>query len=358
MTQTAELNPKQRLEKLLALLKEKVNGTNWIYLVINHIDPDSLGAAFGMKHLLKRSGFDHIKVLFCGDAGDDQNRFIINDMGLMEKMSPLAVEYQKITAEDAVILLDSASTNDKRLGGAAGKFQALAVIDHHRDSDHEQETPDNFILIEDRMSCAGMIVEMIKEIGFDFSARGDKKLAILMALGILTDNGSHIGDPHDALAYANLLPYCSRDLLAPFVEYPLSENYIKAEQLALNNRVEKGSIVVTNIGSITAAEKVFIARMSDQMIRRLGFTLAIVWGWIDDEEICISARSADSTSPLSEYLRRSFGDRSGAKLAPGDRISKGAAQISWTANGLLTEKSRPFFLQGINTYILEKVFES
>lgn len=358
MTQTAELNPVKRLEKLLALLKKKIVNGNWIYLVLNHIDPDSLGAGFGMKHLLKRSGFDHIKILYCGEAGDDQNRFILNDMALMERMAPLSDEYQKFADGDVIALLDSASVTDKRLGEAAGKFKATIVVDHHRDSEYDAESDDNFILIEDRKSCVGMVVELIKAIGFDFSGKGDEDLAILMALGILTDNGTHIGDAHDAQAYADILPYCNLDQLALFVEYPLSENYINAEQRALNNRIEKGSIVLTNIGSISAAERVFIARMADKMIRRLGYTLAIVWGWVDDQEIAISARSADSTSPLSEYLRLRFGERSGAKLAPGERISKGAAQISWTANGLLIVKSREHFLKGISAFIEEKVFDS
>ena len=113
MSLIAELNSSDKVERLKQIVAARINGNNWMYLIINHIDPDALGAAFGMKHFFKRIGVDRVRILYCGDAGNDQNRFIINDMGLMEKMSPLSEIFESFTERDVFALFDSCSSGLK-----------------------------------------------------------------------------------------------------------------------------------------------------------------------------------------------------------------------------------------------------
>lgn len=354
-----EMSGLEKIERLKKIIAERKNGSNWFYLIINHIDPDSLAAAFGMKHLLKRLGVERVRILFVGEAGHEQNVFIIYGMDLRANMTKLSEVVAGFTDKDIFVLLDSSSPQDGRLkdSGAMGKFVPLIIIDHHRSDNHEEETDDNFIWIEDRGSCASMIVELLEQISFDFHEKTDDDLPILLALGIYGDTSQLVyADQADVAAYGKIINYCDGDRLQAFVNYPVSSAFVEALQAALNNRVEQGSIVVTSVGLISSANQAHIAQIADEQIRRSGITLAIVWGWLDGKILYISARSADSTAPLSEFLHSRFGGNGGAKLLPGGRVSSGGAQIAWDAGVINSPASLPHLLKAIEAWVNNRVF--
>ena len=77
-----------------------------------------------------------------------------------------------------------------------------------------------------------------------------------------------------------------------------------------------------------------------------GITLVVVWAIIG-EDVRISARSTDLSTPLAEFMREKFGPDSGAKLDPAGRGEGGA----------LIDLDLGFWMSEGNQEIVEKMVE-
>jgi nanoRNase/pAp phosphatase (c-di-AMP/oligoRNAs hydrolase) len=103
---------------------------------------------------------------------------------------------------------------------------------------------------------------------------------------------------------------------------------------------------MSNVGNIPEEIADDMASIADYFLRMEGISLVVVWGIIGDD-VRISARSTDLSTPLEEFMRQKFGPDSGAKLDPAGRGEGGA----------LLDLDLGFWMTDKNQELVEKMVE-
>ena len=292
-----------------------------IYILITQVDPDALGSAFALEYILRLLGVQNIKISYGGSIGHPQNRGIMYRFDLKKRLETFEQTKDKLQEDDVLILVDSSTINDVRLGPLRG-IQPKIVIDHHRGSD-AIEDPDSFVWVEDAGAASTLIIELLKALEFtDFSEKD--WIATLLALGIYTDTGSLIScASRDLSAYNWVTTKMDDSTFKQLVEYSISPKYLQSLQTALQSQKMHGSTLITSAGFLDAENGDDLSTIANMFIRVEGVTLVIVWGVIGGV-VRLSARSTDLSTPLDGYLREHFGDRAGATLTPNGHSEGGA----------------------------------
>ena len=286
------------------------------YIIITQVDPDALGAAFGMarifEHLNKR-----VKIFYSGGIAHPQNRAIVNRCNLQSRMKHLSELKEEELRANFCVLVDSSLISDPRLGELKGKINPVVAIDHHRDSDIIAGE-NCFMLVEDVGACCSLVVEMMKAMNIELS-EDDKMLATIMAMGIYTDTKA-LAATHsrDLEAYAFVRQFSSQSDLNQLIDYDLPETFYRNLGEALKNSCQENGRLVTYIGYVNINEGDDLSTIADLLVRSASVNLVIVWG-IVGKVVRISARNTDISTSLGQFLRDRFGRTTGAKLAPDGR---------------------------------------
>lgn len=311
------MNIKDRAEKLQKVIT--YHKESCFNIILLQIDPDGLAASFGLRYLLTKFGIKRTRILYCGPIGHPQNKSIFDRYGLGSKISDLNDIRGSFTDKDVFCLVDSSSTKDGRLGEFRD-FTPIIVIDHHRGSDIV-ETENSFAWVEDIGACSTLTTELISEFQLlDFNHE-NSFVPVLLALGVYTDTHNLIkGSSRDRNAFGLVsnLPELEQRDLQNLIEYPLPMAYINSLTYALNNSKRDGLRLVTNVGYINAENSDFISIIADFITQAEKTTLVVVWGIVEDGEkkfVRLSVRNNDKEVNLIEFLRKSFGNDTGAKLA-------------------------------------------
>jgi len=335
------MNIEARLENFKEIVKQ-TDGKN-IGIIITQIDPDALASAFGLEYLINtvRGKEGGVNIYYCGGVGHPQNRTIINKYDLRRRMEPIE-DFSSNIAYTA--LVDSSSVNDARLPGK-NPIEPIIVIDHHRESvlPDKEET---FYWIEDVGSSSTLIAELLEAIGAEFNGE-NTYLSTLLAMGVYTDTKALVsGSSRDRHAYGFATKATSAVEFAQLIEYPFPETHFNNLEKALQRRKRGGSRLITNIGRIPQESSDDISSIADYLLRMEGISLVVVWAIIG-EDVRISARSTDISTPLAEFMREKFGPDSGAKLDPAGRGEGGA----------LIDLDLGFWMSENNLDIVEKMVE-
>ncbi len=314
-----------------------------IAIIIAQIDPDALASAFGLAYLINaiRQRENEIQIYYCGEIGHPQNRTIINKYDLKRRMRPIE-EFSAKTRYTA--LVDSSSIDDGRIPGDRD-LDLIIVIDHHRES-ALPEGDEAFYWIEDVGSASTLVAELLEALGVEFS--GDSAfISTLIAMGVYTDTKALVsGSSRDRHAYGYATKATSAVEFAQLIEYPFPESHYDNLEKALRRRKRVGSRLLTNIGKTPPEDRDDISSIADYLLRMEGISLVVVWAIIGDD-VRISARSTDLSTPLAEFMREKFGPDSGAKLDPAGR-GEGGAQIDLDLG---------FWMSEANLDIVEKMVE-
>ena len=314
-----------------------IQGT--INILITQVDPDALASAFMMVELVHRTlgGDNGVKVFYGGAIGHQQNRAICNRLGLCDRMHH--VSKTRDSDFNNLILLDSNKAEDGRcLSGR--RLDPVVVIDHHRDSDFQDED-NKFILIEDIGATSTLMFELFEGAGYKFD--GINSIALLLAVGIHTDTNNLVScTERDVSAYGRLMPYIDHQELMSVFNYPLLQIDYTCMLNALTNISQRGASLVTNVGAVTSKEGDILSTLADYLIRKDGVSVVIVWGlMLDTKHVRISARSTDISLDLAAFLREAFGPSSGGKFTPdGKSIGGGVISIDfpyWLTSETITE---------------------
>lgn len=311
---------KTRIDKFRAVATALAASDQQITILISQVDPDALGAAYGLKLALQELGLVKLRVAYAGVIGHPQNRAIVYKYSLQMK---LAKDLRCDDPGEVFLLVDSSSTTDVRLKHLNG-FAPQIVIDHHRGANVE-ETEDSFVWVEDYGAASTMVAQLLLGLNENIFVKDHSAwIATLLALGIYTDTKSLISaGVQDREAYTAVSRFADPDDFKQMVEYPISARSTDHFKLALEHRGSIGSRLVTHIGFIDPEFGDDLSTIADYLIRTDGVSLVVVWGVIGNT-VRISARCTDISTPLDEFLRSRFGDKAGAKLLPDGRSEGGA----------------------------------
>lgn len=348
----------ERLQKLVSgFEKDKVAGRVF-NVVLSHIDPDSIGSGFGMRHFLRRLGIPNarLRIIYSGEAGGEQNRMIIDRYSLMTHMLPLerfwpdGSKDSYDNSNDVYIFVDSSSPDDKRLSVAAGKINPIAVIDHHKNPAPE-ENENNFVWLANVGACSTMIVELLEQAGllsFSKEAGDDLFVPVLLALGIRSDTHGLVANitSDDLDAYAKVYNLCNKEDLRSLIQIPKSKAYVAVEDYARAHRIQSGLRLVSCAGYV-GNNSVYVAEIANEMANWLGVSVAVVFGMTDDRSIVFSIRSTDITlhSPLSRTMEKEFGNGCGVKRSDDGRYLEGGGKYSIGMNLAQNWKNRDKFFE-------------
>lgn len=355
----------ERLAKLQKVIEANKVNNKTFNIVLNHIDPDSIGCGFALKHLLRHSGVPNarIRVLYVGEPGEEQNEMIIDRYSLTQHLLKLNEFWPTNNGNDVYALVDSSNPNDHRLGAVAGKINPIIVIDHHSNP-APVETEDSFIWIEQLGACSTMLVQLLQSLGlasFAKEANDDLFVPVLLALGIHADTHgmtAHItGD--DLTAYTEVYRICDQKDLKALIQVQESPAYVAAEDYARSHRSQNGLRLVACAGCISGKKSVYIAKIINKMLNWRGVSVAVVYALTDDRRLIFSVRSTDITlhSPLNQILRREFGNSAGVKRSEDGSLLEGGGQIDLAMNFATDPETREKFLEVMAKH-MENIFMS
>lgn len=316
------MNLEERAQHFRQVL-EKHPGT--YHIVMTQVDPDALASGFAMAFVLRELGVEAVRIYTCGGIGHPQNRVIVNRYNLTREMISLSEgdDSQELPQgeDDRLVLVDSSSVMDNRVPTEIER-EPLIVVDHHRGSELQQEE-DNFIWIEDVGSTATLMNELMGALDIEVPSE-HRHINVLLALGIYTDTKALISaNERDREAYGRLTSAIPNPELAAFINYPLPESHFQHLRYALTHMEREGSRLIANAGHLRSEHGDDLSTIADYLLRMDGISLVVVWGIVNGH-VRISARNQDLSTPLDDFLRKRFGVRSGAKLAPDGRGEGGA----------------------------------
>jgi nanoRNase/pAp phosphatase (c-di-AMP/oligoRNAs hydrolase) len=311
----------ERLERLRSVAQK--NGKPW-GIIITQVDPDALGAAFGLREILKSFEVrdENITIFYSGNINHPQNGILINRFGLIER------KFQQVSRsfnpEDfQIALVDSSQDIDPRF--CAKILSPKIVIDHHRGST-VKEGEDSFFYLDEVGAASTLVSELLFALKINL-AEIEPFIYILLAVGIHTDTQNLVNaKKRDITAYAHLMEHVDTKELSACFQYPLPASYFENRRRALERAVINNACLMSNIGVLNGNAD-DIAIIADEFIRHDGVSLVIIWTIIG-KVVRISARNTDSSRDLGQFLRERFGPSCGAKMTEvGHGIGGGIIEI-------------------------------
>ena len=333
MTGTSQgvlLNNPERIARLRSVVEAHPGR---YHILVAQVDPDALGCAMGVRFLLRQMGVAQVDVYYSGAVGHPQNRAIIQRYNLSRLIRPVSERTRDSEGEDTgddgqaleesehLVLVDSSKIADVRFGTGFG-IDPIIVIDHHQGCDIKAREH-NFVWVDEVGAASTLVSELIDTCGYDLDAE-HHYVAVLLALGIYTDTKSLVsGGKRDRDAYGMLTANIPPHEISDLIEHRLPSSHFDHLTFALTHLSRSGSRLVANAGLIDAEHGDDLSTIADYLIRMEGVSLVIVWG-IVGAHVRISARNTELGRPLHAFLKKRFGDQSGAKLAPDGRGEGGA----------------------------------
>lgn len=306
----------------LAQLRSTIQGGSGdLAILIGQVDPDALGAAFGLQEILDQlrgAETGEIKIAYCGRVGHPQNRAIINRCNLRNKM--IRIGELELAGADRTALVDSCSLNDTRFPESMLPLSPFLIVDHHR-SELEAEEEENLYWVEEVGAASTLIIELADRLEVDLG----HDLSLLLAMGIYTDTKALVGaGERDRRAYAQVTRELRPEEMNRLINYTLPGSYFSNFYRALSNMDEADGRLVAGVGQLKPEEGDDLSAIADALLRKSGVNLVVVWG-IVGKKVRVSARSSDLSIPLDEFLQSRFGkDSAGAKMTPDGRGEGGA----------------------------------
>ena len=285
------MHPAAELEALLADAEELT------IVCHNNPDPDCLASAFALGRIALAAGIDEHRILYSGDISHQQNRAFVNLLDI--DLQPY--ERGAVQNRDAGELL---AFVDHAVPGANNRVPKGTpvdiVIDHHPNETIEARFVDHR---EELGATATILTEYVRELDTEIdSALGT---ALLFALRRETLGFLRGTTPAEYEAAGWLHQFSDGSLLRTLSNPSVTGATVDAIAAAINNRVVRGSVLISGIGR--TSERDALPQAADYLAALEGVETAIVFGIIDDA-IQLSARSTDSRVHIGDVLSEAFSD--------------------------------------------------
>jgi nanoRNase/pAp phosphatase (c-di-AMP/oligoRNAs hydrolase) len=311
-----------RVDELLRLLRGRER-----ILVMSHNspDPDSMGAACGMRYLIEKMLGIPTIFGFRGDIFRAENQEMVRALGL----GMVKIEELDIDRFDGFVLVDTQPGFGHTVVPEGKSIDG--VIDHH-------VLPENAPLIghyRDVRTHVGATCSIIADYLMHLELPIPERVATALLYGIKTDTAdlSRNSSPLDERVYMHLLGLADRHALARISQPQLPIDYFRIFRKALNAARIYGSVVLCSLGRTENPETV--AELADLLLRMQDVEWVVCGGLFEDTYyLSVRAKSygRDAWSLLHEALKGegSFGGHGtvgGASIPVTDDSQRGLRRL-------------------------------
>ena len=315
----SDQTPISQLKIRLAEVQNDLESPIHIAIAMHFVpDPDCIGAAYGMKRIIKEWDSDAIiSIIHGGEVSHPQNKTMINVLNLefthydeIEDLSSFA---------DVFIVVD---VIPERCGLA--DVPCLMVVDHHKGDTKNAEIKDVRFL----GSASTIVWTYMSEIGLvlDKADEEDAKVATAMLVGIKTDTNEMSTESVtdvDFEAYRNLLGFTNPNHLASIINYPIPPYHFDLrKRLDREGHVDEGKgFFIGGIGYIHPAQRDAIPSIAEERARVEGINTSFIMA-IVGSNLEVSIRSSSQSLEVHKTCQNIFG-----KEYSGGKPGAGAAKI-------------------------------
>ena len=284
----------ERARELHDLLAE---GEELTVVCHNNPDPDCLASALALGRIAADAGIDEQHIIYSGTISHQQNRVFVN----LIEMDLQSFERCDVTDREEGSLL---AFVDHSVPGANNQVPEDTpvdiVIDHHtaegiqaRFVDHREEVG----------ATATILTEYVEALGIEF----DPILATALLFAIRRETLGFLRGATRAeyAAGGTLHEHVDMDLLRRLANPAISGATIDAISDAIDNRVVRGSVLISHVGRTT--ERDALPQAADYLASLEGVETTVVFGIVEDT-VQISARSMDPRIHIGDVLSGTFAD--------------------------------------------------
>lgn len=263
----------------------------------NNPDPDCLASALALGHIAAGRGIDEQRILYSGTITHQQNRAFVNLLDM--ELVPFEESLIRDRGEASLLAFVDHSISGSNNAVPADILPDI-VIDHHPAEDVAGTFVDHR---EEIGATATILTEYLDELGVAISP----KLATALLFAIRRETLGFLRGvtTNEYLAAAYLHESADRELLRRLTMPAVSGATINAIADAINNRVVRGSVLITHVG--TTSERDALPQAADYLATLEGVGTAVVFG-IVGSNIELSARSTDRRVHLGNALKEAFDD--------------------------------------------------
>ena len=284
---------RRRSDRFLAALRpaERV-------VFVSHVqpDPDSLGSALGLAHLVETKLAIPTLLTRDGVISRAENRAMVE--GLNFDLTPInQVVWQP---GDAVVMVDSQPNTGRHTFDS--NVPIKAVIDHH-------DTPGDLtgVAFSDIRPKLGATCTLVTRYLIDQQVTIPERVATALLYGIETEVGGFPREagPDDDAALARLYPLADRNLIAQIRNARLPHSHFECVLQALQSSFIYDRLIVSWVNPLPQPE--LAAEVCDFMVRFEKVDWAVCAGVYQDSMI-LSVRSSKSNAEAGERLKRVVGE--------------------------------------------------
>ncbi|MEK7211747.1 MAG: hypothetical protein AAB731_03875 [Patescibacteria group bacterium] len=297
----------ERLAKFKRLIQ---NAPSRVIIIRSHIDLDSLACPPLMQEIL--SSFGKTAELYsAGKPGHPQNQLVLSSFHLTN-YQPVSLLAGKRLDDEFLILLDSPSFEDTRLGITIPRKPNI-VVDHHERPANMEEDEDSWYWHQASGACASLAAKLMFELGIKLGT--PDPTAALGIIGIFGDTDRLISRHTTEL---------DREMVAALGRHAdqnlIHEIFFSARDTAWMEMIHRAydplnfkrgeTALVSGLGEIPAAYTDYMATIADELIKQRGITTVYVWAIVDGR-VEIKARTYDKQLDLNQHLKDMFGEKNG-----------------------------------------------
>ena len=281
----------------------------------NNPDPDCLASALALGRIAAATGIDKRRILYSGDISHQQNRAFINLLDI--DLNEFDVESVQNRPEGSLLaFVDHAKPGDNNR--VPKETPIDIVIDHHPAENIEARFVDHR---EEIGATATILTEYVRALNVEL----DRTLATALLFAIRRETlGFLRGVTKAEYAAAGYLhDAADLDLLRQLSSPSVSGATVDAIAKAIDNRVVRGAVLITNVGR--TGERDALPQAADYLATLEGVETAIVFD-IVEKSIHLSARSTDPRVHIGNVLSAAFddvGSAGGHREMAGGEISLG-----------------------------------
>lgn len=313
------------------------NGNNLNVVITTHAcpDPDAIGSACGIKHIIKSFIPDaNVQIVYFGEVSHPQNKTMIRVLNLqlvhIDEIEGGLREKEDIEKfAHAYICVDVVPDRS-----SVPKAEYLFVVDHHKSDTKNAQFKD----IQQVGSASTLVWSYMRDLGIelDKSIEEDSNVATALVIGIKTDTSDLVTEAVTDLdfeAFKNLIEAMNQKYLAKIVNYPIPPYHFELrKRLDHDNHViTENGIFVGGIGYISPAKRDALPSIAEERARVEGIDTSFIVAIVGDN-LEVSVRSSGLAIDVDKLCKKIFG-----KEYAGGKSGAGAARIPMGSFSVMDE---------------------
>ncbi len=284
---------RERAEQLV----EWVRGKGRILIVAHdNPDPDSLAAAFALRHLFLVKTGQEATIAFGGVIGRGENQLMVSEL----EIDAVAIDTLDLDKFEVVCLVDTQPGTGNNSWPA--ELPVHVVIDHHptRSSCQGCRWVD---VREDYGACATILFEYLLALDVYLST----KLATILFYAIKSETQDLGREWHqaDREAYLHLVPLVNNRILFKITHPESPREYFGSYNRAIENARIFDNVLIFNLYEIDHPD--IVAEMADFLLRVEGVETVLGMGHYEEKEI-LSLRTLRQPLAAGDTMQQVVGD--------------------------------------------------